>query len=151
LEKSDLRKWLNTTFIDTAFSKKQADKYIAEMENITQSNSKYGTSSGKETKDKVFLLSEMEFNMYLDDNLKKAKGSKIVVDNGYTRDGNCFYWLRTAGGTESNAMNISPDGEINHIGYAVNHSMSEKDPDKEGQTIYYGSFGVRPAMWINLK
>lgn len=149
-EKSDIRKWLNGTFIKTAFSEKQAEKYLACVINKTQNNSKYNTSSGRETKDKVFLLSETEFNMYLDTEQKKAKGSKRIIDKGYTKNGYCLYWLRTAGVSQYNAMNISIDGEINNMGYAVNHSISQQHPDKEDEIMRLGSLGVRPAIWINL-
>ena len=147
-EKSDLRKWLNTEFLDTAFSEKQSEKYISEVCIKTQSNFKYGTTGGKESIDKVFLLSEPEFNIYLNNEDKKAKGSKYIIDKGYTKNGYCLYWLRTAGVSQYNAMNISIDGEINNMGYAVNHSISQQHPDQEGETIYLGSFGVRPAIYL---
>lgn len=149
-EKSTIRKWLNSTFINTAFSEKQAEKYLACVINKTQNNSKYNTSSGRETEDKVFLLSEMDFNMYLNAEQKKAKGSEYIIDKGYAKDGYCPYWIRTAGVSQYNAMNVSIDGEINHMGYVVNHSISQQHPDKEGEIMYLGSFGVRPAIWINL-
>lgn len=150
-EKSDIRKWLNSTFVNTAFSEKQAELYLNRTANKTQSNSKYNTSSGRETEDKVFLLSEVDFNTYLNTVLKKAKGSKYIVDNGYTKDEYCLYWLRTAGVSQYNAMNVSIEGELNHMGYAVDHSISQQHPDKEGETMYLGSLGVRPAIWINLE
>lgn len=148
-EKSDIRKWLNGTFLKTAFSEKQIEKYIAVVKNKSMDNIIYTTDGGKDTIDRVFLLSEKEFSTYLNETEKIAYGSKSVIKNGYAQRGKCLYWLRSPGVNECNAMNINFKGEINHMGYAVNHTISEKNPDVADDIIQLGSFGIRPAMWIN--
>lgn len=146
--KSDLRKWLNTTFLDTAFSEKQAEKYIAKAENKNNNNIMYGTYAGKKTSDMAFILSEKEFLTYLSDSQKIACGSERIIKEGYSNKNRYYYWLRTPGGNEYNAMNINFSGEINYIGYAVNHTMTKKNPDKADSVINLGSFGVRPAIYL---
>lgn len=147
-EKSDLRKWLNTAFLDTAFSEKQAEKYIGKVRNKNNKNIMYGIDAGKETSDMVFVLSEKEFLTYLNDNQKIAYGSEKLIKEGYSHNNKYLYWLRTPGGNEYNAVNINFFGEINYIGYAVNHTITKKNPDKADSVINLGSFGVRPAIYI---
>ena len=62
-EDCTLRKWLNKTFINDAFSEEE-QKLIQTTTVNAESNPSYDTNAGSDTKDKVFLLSIQEVNNY---------------------------------------------------------------------------------------
>jgi len=123
-EKCTLRKWLNTEFIDSAFSQEQ-QKYIiqSEVEN-----------SGIITLDKVFLLSIDEVNKYFKDDIDRqcipADNLTLAVKSlGYK---SCWWWLRSPGGVGHHASEVKSEGSINHFGRNVCRVST-----------------VRPALWID--
>ena len=63
-ENSTLRAWLNSTFLEEAFSKKEQKKLLSVM-NENPDNPEYNTDGGNATQDKVFLLSIQEAAKYL--------------------------------------------------------------------------------------
>lgn len=58
-EESSLRAWLNEKFINRAFSDEEKGK-INITEIVNQDNPKYGSEDGRNTSDKIFLLSLSE-------------------------------------------------------------------------------------------
>ena len=62
-ESSSLRTWLNSDFLDTAFSNAELE-HIAPTAISAETNPEYDTDSGTDTQDKVFLLSISEAQMY---------------------------------------------------------------------------------------
>ncbi|MBR1454471.1 MAG: hypothetical protein IJ593_07475, partial [Lachnospiraceae bacterium] len=62
-ENSTIRKWLNSEYINTIFSKKEQGSILT-TDVINNDNAKYGTKGGNNTKDKLFLLSIDEVNKY---------------------------------------------------------------------------------------
>ena len=63
-EKSTLRTWLNTEFMDEVFTSSEKNK-IQTVINSNPNNEKYGTIGGNATKDQIFLLSIPEAEKYL--------------------------------------------------------------------------------------
>ncbi len=133
-EKCSLRKWLNSSFLNNAFTKDE----ISIIPSVTVSadrNPELGTSSGNNTKDQVFLLSIKEANKYF-----KFNGARICFPTKYARAHNRsdsdydYWWLRTTGVNASNVANVGYDGHINDY----------------GDYAFYDYYGVRPAMWINI-
>ena len=61
-----LRKWLNGEFYDTAFNEEEKG-LIALTKVKNADNPKYGTDGGKDTEDRVFLLSLGEAERYFED------------------------------------------------------------------------------------
>ena len=119
-----LRTWLNGTFLESAFSKK-------EQAAIAQ------TTATRATTDKVFLLSVGEANKYFSaDKERECKPTDFAVGNGaYKGDnGNCWWWLRSPGENRDSAAGVSSGGSVNDYGHNVHG---------DGCT-------VRPALWINL-
>ena len=108
---SEIREWLNGEFYDSAFTSSQKAK-IRDTE-----------LADVETTDKVFLLSQTEYEA-LPDYMKPA-----------TFAGNSVYWwLRTPDDekTEPSAMQVNTDGSF-YGSYRVNYSDDT----------------MRPAIWIN--
>ena len=136
-ENCTLRSWLNDEFIKTAFSKDE-QKLVAEANLKNADNSKYGTDGGKDTVDKVFLLSIDEAKKYF-----SADADRICRPTEYAEaqgvwledDVNCWWRLRSPGKEQNLSTSISYEGSVN---------ISGGDVDND-----YGA--NRPALWINLK
>ena len=135
-ETCSLRKWLNTTFLNDAFSAEELSK-IPLVEVSADKNPSYGTSPGNSTNDRVFLLSIAEANKYFDsDEARKCQGTDYCYAKGaYKADnGNCWWWLRSPGFSSYIAADVYGNGSVSSLGDIVNCNFS----------------AVRPALWINL-
>ena len=136
-ETCTLRKWLNNDFINAAFL--ADEKAMIPMVTVSaDKNPKYATVPSNATQDQVFLLSVTEaYKYFRHDRSRKCKATDFAKANGANEDsiiGNCFWWLRSPGDTQSRAAYVFPDGGIYESGSSVNVS----------------SCAVRPALWINL-
>ena len=149
-ENSTIRKWLNETFINRAFTAEQRSKIIKScIEN--RDNAKWGTKGGNATRDKLFLLSIEEVEKYFKDDESRAayptpyaKSKKSVNGNLYVyvdddhirtnRGSSCWWWLRSPGDIQFNAANIFPYGKVCSL----------------GNFVFDDRNAVRPAFKINL-
>lgn len=136
-EKCDLRAWLNEDFINEAFSDREREVILTtELEN--EDNPKNGTSGGKDTEDKIFILSESDVEYYMEDKEDRfCEATDYAVKKGVyvNRDNDGAWWaLRTPGVYTSYVCYVSSGGGIQTDGTDVNE----------------GKLGVRPAMWIDL-
>ena len=122
-----LREWLNETFLNKAFSKKE-QAMILETKVTADKNPEYSTNPGENTQDRIFLLSIQEANQYF----SSDRDRKCCVEGD---DSACWWWLRSPGDDSDCAATVSPGGSIDNNGYAFD------DAD----------FAVRPALWINLE
>ena len=135
-ETCSLRKWLNSDFVSTAFTNKEQS--MISITNVTaDKNPEYDTSPGKETKDKVFLLSIDEINKYFKSNYDSAcRATNFVIENDCRNDnGYCFWWSRSPGKNQDLVAIIDSSGGVY----------------KSGFLVYYDYYGVRPALWLNLE
>ncbi len=135
---SSLRSWLNGTFLNAAFSKKE-QSLIHNTTVSTDYTTQYGLNSETATKDKVFLLSSAEQEKYFaTDESRQCKPTSYAVYNGAFKDsdGDCGWWLRSCGYDDSYAAAyISSAGTIVDVGNVVDYSKC----------------CVRPVMWINIE
>ncbi len=118
-DQSGIRLWLNGQFYQENFSIYEQEA-VLETRVVTPPNSKYGTKSGVETSDRVFLLSDKEADSY----------QKLLA----VSDNQKPWWLRTSGKSADSAAFVSPAGDVMHYGYAVD--------SKE--------IAARPAVWVGL-
>lgn len=124
-EKCSLRKYLNGEFYDAFSEKEKAD--IIETELLNNSNPKYATAGGNNTKDKIFLLSLDEAMLYLE-------GFQSIL-SARDRDGNKTWWfLRSPGEAEDVAASVDANGMIDF------HGVSDSLDAIIG--------GIRLAMWV---
>ncbi|MDO5850599.1 MAG: DUF6273 domain-containing protein [Methanobacteriaceae archaeon] len=133
-KKSEVREWLNGPCYDDAFNDDEKD-FIRQRDIYNNENPTYKTTSGEDTKDKVFLLSYKEIMKYLDQDSLKCEATEYAIKKGvYVESGNryCDWWTRTAGDISSNVMYVSNEGEI----------------VMEGDYCTTDDFGIRPAMYI---
>lgn len=151
LETCTLRTWLNGTFYNKAFSSAEQSAILTTNVNNSkyQCYSGWSTNGGKNTQDKVFLLSYAEANKYFGVTYNNSSNTKSRVaptayaiaqgtgkNSSYkTADGiDAGWWrLRSPGVSQYDAAYVSTDGSL----YA--------------NRVNVGSGSVRPALWVNLE
>ncbi len=141
-ENSTIRKWMNETFLSEAFSSEEQEA-ICNTNVKNENNSEYDTDGGKDTIDKVFLLSEKEvttqaYGFQTENKIDAAKiASKTDFADmrnhktGSESLGTATWWLRSAGESQKTAMNVS--SSLSKYGVMVNVKA-----------------GIRPVMYIDL-
>lgn len=142
-ENCSLRKWLNGTFLNKAFSTEEQ----AQIQNTTvpaDNNPQYSTNPGNATTDKVFLLSINEVEKYFNSDearkcaptaYAKAQGAS-TSDTCKTPSGaaTCWWWLRSPGDDQSSAAYVYFGGDVFEL----------------GNYVFSGLNAVRPALWISI-
>lgn len=150
-ETSDVRAFLNDTFYKRAFTKSER-KYIALTHNRNKDNPVYGIDGGKDTNDRIFLLSHEECDYYFDSNnmrrgvatpyckasLKKANGQKTTGKYVY-------WWLRTPGKFRCNAEYVFDSGRIYSYGSDVGHNVVALRP----AMMLYKNPSKTTGAWTN--
>lgn len=146
-EDCTLRRWLNDTFINRAFTAEEQAVILMTNVNNKRTPSYFG-SGGNNTWDKVFLLSYAEVKKYFEgERYDKLRADCRVVPTDYARAhgastyGNdktadnesvSDWWLRSPGDYQWDAAYVT-----------TSDSIYESRVDTE-------YFCVRPALWVNL-
>ncbi|GHU52440.1 hypothetical protein AGMMS49975_08210 [Clostridia bacterium] len=143
-ETCTLRKWLNEDFLKNFTSQEQAIIGISTTEN--EDNQWFGVSGGNSTKDRVFIPSISEVIEFFGGNGQlKNKNSKFryMIDDQYNSARIANYdkkparwWLRLPGFRSDSAAFVYHSGCVNVTGHTVGYGCE---------------YGVRPALWLNLK
>lgn len=131
-EDCSLRKWLNSTFLNTAFSTEEQ----AQIQN-TDVPDNYNADSENATIDKVFLLDSNEAEEYfISDNDRRCKPTKYATTKDsippYLRDTD-WWWLRLSR-TYDHVDCVHAEGNILYSFMPVSDTG-----------VY-----VRPALWIDM-
>lgn len=155
---SDIRLWLNTSFL-SMFSTTEKH-HIQDAEVVNELNSKYKTGKLEITKDKIFLLSSEEVreifegcssNVYQDDLLRVGEhdwkrmafvnignqrlqelSAETGMDYSKINGKSLGWWLRTSGSATNRAVRVNCNGSLRLHGREVNRNL----------------VGVRPALWL---
>lgn len=131
-ENSDLRSWLNSTFVDAAFTEEEKGA-IMFTRNEADSATHF-SNAGNDTEDRVFVLSAAEAEKLKDKDLLTAVATESAIRNGAANvDGYAWYWLRSSGSDNRHAATISTKGFINANGNKANSQGG----------------AVRPAVWVD--
>lgn len=133
-ETCSLRKWLNGSFINSAFSADEQKEILNAA--VTADRNPDRANSGNNTKDRVFLLSIAEAQKYFgSDSARQCQGTVYCFAQGAYKvgDGYCLWRLRSPGSSGCAAY-VYNGGSINEWGHYVDN----------------GTIAVRPALWINL-
>lgn len=156
-EKSDIRRELNEWFYDDSFDKYEKE-LIIDTNLINNNNKRFGTESGQDTVDKIFILSVDECDKYFFNNSmsyddKKIENKKLAAKKNrkhktyWVQDlrkestkeewfsGCSKFWLRTQGEMWWTACFVDANGFVNTRGLVV------KEP----------GIGIRPALWVKYK
>ena len=140
-EECSLRKWLNSKFLDNAFTT-QEQAAVLESLVVNQDGAK-GSEAGSDTYDKVYLLSIYEVidpELGFPTDWKDKGGTRVTLNTEYAKskgaltntDMSGAWWLRTPGDA-NNAANVFNAGNVFVRGGSVNNFL----------------FAVRPAMNID--
>lgn len=141
-ETCSLRRWLNRTFLNEAFSAEEQNR-IQSSAVAADKNPSYGTPPGNKTTDKVFLLSIAEADSYFgsDEARKCAPTAYAIAQSAYADDSDaeddsalCWWWLRSPGEDSFIAANVDIDGSVYTLGLSV----------------FDDDVAVRPALWLDL-
>ena len=133
---------MNNDFLGSAFSANEK-AMIPTVTVSADKNPNYSTNPGNTTQDQVFLLSIAEVNKYFNsDSARRCEPTDYVVANGARESAisNCWWWLRSPGGSQSFAASVHRGGNVREYG----------DGTKIGNYVYYDYAAVRPALWIDL-
>ena len=153
--KCSLRTWLNKDFLESAFSEDEQDLILetkvdnSQKQGYRRWNNWKKTKGGKNTKDRIFLLSYLEAKQYLgvtrsDEGNPSgvARMTEFVrqktADSPYYRNmtedspeyGVCTWWLRSPGYLQKLVATVNWDG-----------TLVAFEPAEEAG-------GVRPALWV---
>ena len=146
-ETSESRSWLNSSFIEAAFTEGE-QKLLISSKVPADDNPGYGTSAGNETEDRLFYLSAAEAMKYYPEyETRICKPTPYALSALYPdEDGNVAWTLRTPGEHQDNVCIIARNlGAIMGIGdYEVSLTSGGK-----GIYVDADGAGVRPAMWIS--
>lgn len=132
-EESTVRAWLNDEFLHTAAL--NAEKIA--VTTVTDVENQYHTVVGNPTQDRIFLLSRTELEQYLPaEKAQVCEGTAYCFAQGaYKKNGVCWWWLRSPGINENDALYVYLSGGVNGSGIRVDTK----------------NMAVRPAMWVELK
>ena len=132
----DLRKWLNSDFLNKAFNSDEQQQ-IVESTIYTYDNPDFGTKGCGETTDKVFCLSLNEaIKFFKSDNDRNCRATEYAIARNVFSDSDyCWFWLRSPGCNASCAALVFNDGAA----------------DSDGFKVSADDIGVRPALRIKLK
>ena len=133
--KSEVRKWLNESFMQNAFSQYH-QSLIMDTSVTADKNPYYQTNTGAASTDKIYLLSMEEVQKYFPDTESRICQPTVYakVKGVFMKNLNTWWWLRTVGKDKKHMTAIYTDGEIRNEGYRV----------------YVKDGGVRPVIWLDL-
>ena len=142
-EGCSLRKWMNSTFLNAAFSEEKQEQILSTNISV-DNNPYYSTNSGNATTDKIFLLSINEVKKYFssDEARKCVPTAYATAQGAYTSTSyktasnaaTCWWWLRSPGSDQGYAACVSRAGYVDYFGYPAN----------------YNSACIRPALCLDL-
>lgn len=135
-ESSTLRQWLNSTFLNSAFSADEQQRLLTTTV-ITSPGSLHRSDGLITTEDRVFLLSNTEVYAYFANEAATAAEYTVYAlsanpwAGSATAPGAADWWLRTTDGSD-HPDGVHPDGGVG-----------------EGARAYEGEY-VRPAIWVDM-
>lgn len=148
-ETSLVREFLNNEFFNKAFTASEQQK----IKSVTVKNTPnpiHGTDNGNDTIDKVYIFSLEEvveyygidgYNEGVYENIF-AHASQLCASKGVWLEDptstRCWWWLRSAGGSETNAA------EVGSFGYISFNGTNAANPELGG------SRGIRPVIHVRL-
>ena len=135
-ESCSLRRWLNGTFLNAAFSADEQQRLLTTTV-ITSPGSLHRENGPVTTEDRVFLLSNTEVYAYFANEAATAAEYTAYAlsanpwAGSATAPGAVDWWLRTTDGSD-HPDGVHPDGGVG-----------------EGARAYEGEY-VRPAIWVDM-
>ncbi len=135
-ESSRVRSWLNSEFLNAAFTgDEQSHILLTDVDNSrSQGYIHYEGDGGNDTQDRIFLLSYAEaWRYFYQSSDRVCKPTRVAVKRGVYESptgGHCPWWLRSPGYTADHVTVVDVDGN-------------------RGCSLKYGATAIRPAMWVD--
>ena len=124
------QRWLNNDFLNKAFTAEERKRIITTTVTADK-NPEYPTDPGRNTSDRIFLLSIKEANEYFKfRDQRKAEITPYAKSQGASG----WWWLRSPGLDASCAAYVHDIGGVS----------------TRGITVHYVKVAVRPALWIQI-
>lgn len=142
-ETCTLRAWLNSSFINNAFSPDEQNRIIESYVKADINSAHPERAAGNDTYDKIFLLSTAEAEYYFSSDASRVmEPTSYALSRGVTYCNNkdnqgygYWWWLRSPGRDADYAALVFPEGKVDYTGYHYNDTEN----------------AVRPVMWIYKK
>lgn len=137
-ETASIRNWLNYVFFNDAFTEEEQEIILTSTV-TAEENPVFGTASGADTQDKIYLPSIQEVETYCSSASQRIcrATTYAVKQNAYVNSSTRGSWwlLRTAGMNSATVVSINSDGSI----------------DYDGGKVAADRGTVRPVMWISIE
>ena len=130
-EDCDLRKWLNSDFLKSAFSNEESERIlVSKLKNDYNPTKWWMLDEGNDTEDRIFCLSIAEALQYFSsDKERQCRPTAYARKHGaYVSNDCCYWWLHR----QHDAATVDVDGALSHYGNGVDR----------------GDIAVRPALRI---
>ena len=136
-------RYLNDYFLNTAFRPAERKRIAMTTVKADPNPVVIETDPGRDTQDKVFLLSAREAELYFRSNIKRqccptayawSRGANSWGPYHETFSEQCWWWLRTPGHSNKYAAGVDLGGQIRY----------------GGQDVRGNGNCVRPAIWLKL-
>ena len=124
-ENSDVRKWLNGSFMATAFTAEE-QSMIDLARTPNRGNSAYGIERQSDTYDMIFLLDEKEVRTYFGSQSGYRRvcypTQHAIANGGYVNDYShaTWWWTRTPGEDLNSAVYVGNGGNLDYEGNPIN-------------------------------
>ncbi len=164
-ETCTLRAWLNDEFLNTAFTpEEQAAILLTDVDNSqSQGYGGWNSDGGRDTQDRIFLLSVAEAGRYFgarhfqedggDSEAARTAPTPYALargaftndeDGSATSDGRIpgWWYLRSPGYGQRDAAIVAPNGFVSYYCVNEDHYPVHTDEPPSGM--------VRPALWVDL-
>ena len=132
-----LRKWLNADFLEATFTAAEQKAIVSTMIR-NEDNPEYNTEGGRETCDKIFLLSITEAQQYFSDDVYRVlQLTTFAMEQGkgtWSNERFVTWWLRSPGDSSSMAAHTLLDGSV----------------FTSGGPVLFPYLAVRPVLWVDL-
>ncbi len=134
-ERCYLRKWLNETFYENQFRKWEKE-YIRTTTVTADENPDWDGDPGRNTQDKVFLLSLVEVYEYMPAVSQRQCRATAYAKHrgGYTNAQGCGWWWLRSPGKGNNGTMVHSSGNI----------YSDGDPVTSQKGL------IRPCIWVKM-
>lgn len=135
-EQCTLRQWLNGEFLSAAFTaKEQSTILLTQVDNGPDQHKAGAVDGGRDTEDRVFLLSYAQAWSYYTDNRWRIANRTPILRGDKDNPDECIWLLRSPGHYEGMSAAVHTSGNY----------LSQEVAD----TSIFGGY-VRPAMWVFL-
>ncbi len=128
-ETSSIRAWLNGEFLNNSFTEEERARIISSSLPAYKNSAYEETPQGKDTIDKIFLLSVQAVKKYFTSDAKRRCSAPFSEPDNIGS-----WWLKTMGKDSHSAAFVDYNGVIHEEGASINND----------------DYCVRPAMWITL-